>query len=67
MSADNIMVFCVMNMKKSQVKKAFLNFIIALIICSMLGFLSHDFMNGVRIGLGVGIGIAIVVYFSDRL
>jgi len=48
-------------------KKSFLNFVIAFIICSVLGFLSHDFMNGVRIGLGVGIGIAIVVYFSDRL
>jgi hypothetical protein len=61
------MIFGVINMKKSQVKKSFLNFVIALTICSMLGFLSHDFINGVRIGLGIGIGIAIVVYFSGRL
>jgi len=48
-----------MNMKKSQVKKVFLNFIVAFITCLILGYLSHDFMNGVRIGLGVGTGIAI--------
>ena len=54
-------------MKKSQIKKVFLNFIIAFIICSTLGYLSHDFMNGVRIGLGVGTGIAIVTAMFDGL
>jgi hypothetical protein len=49
-----------MNMKKSQVKNTFLHFITAVITSSILGYLSHDLMNGVRIGLGVGTGIAIV-------
>jgi hypothetical protein len=49
-----------MNMKKSQVKNTFLHFITAVITSSILGYLSHDLTNGVRIGLGVGTGIAIV-------
>jgi len=56
----NIIVFRVINMKKSQIKNAFLHFITAVITSSILGYLSHDLMNGVRIGLGVGTGIAIV-------
>jgi len=53
-----------MSMKKFQVKKAFLHFIVAFITCLILGYLSHDLMNSVRIGLGVGVGVAIVAGLS---
>jgi hypothetical protein len=56
-----------MNMKKSQVKKVFLNFIIVLVTCTLLGYLSHDLMNGVKIGLGVGTGVAIGTAMFDGL
>ena len=46
-------------MEKSQIKNAFLHFLIALVTCTLLGYLSHDLMNGVKIGIGVGTGIAI--------
>ncbi len=46
-------------MKWSKVKNAILHFIIAVITCSILGYLSHDFTSGVQIGLGAGTGIAI--------
>jgi hypothetical protein len=48
-----------MSMKRFQVKKAFLYFLVGFSICLILGYLSHDLMNSVRIGLGVGVGIAI--------
>jgi hypothetical protein len=46
-------------MRKFQIKKAFLYFILEFSICFILGYLSHDLMNSVRIGLGVGLGFAI--------
>ena len=54
----NIQVFRVMNMEKSQIKKAFLHFIIIIIMSTLLGYLSHDLMNGVNTGFFVGIGFA---------
>ena len=56
-----------MNMKKSQVKYAFLRFIAAVIAGSTYGYLSNDFMYGVRIGLIVGVIFAIldILHKSD--
>ena len=54
----NIQVFRVMNMEKSQIKKAFLHFIIIIIMSALLGYLSHDLMNGVITGFFIGIGFA---------
>lgn len=48
-----------MSMKRFQVKKAVLYFIVGFSTCLILGYLSHDLMNSVRIGLSVGVGIAI--------
>jgi hypothetical protein len=45
-------------MEKSQIKKAFLHFIIIIIMSTLLGYLSHDLMNGVNNGFFVGIGFA---------
>ncbi|SFM50554.1 hypothetical protein [Methanolobus profundi] len=33
--------------------------ITALIVCTFLGYLHHDLMNGIRTGILVGIGIVI--------
>jgi hypothetical protein len=49
-----------MNMKKSQVKYAFLRLIVAVIIGSLYGYLSNNFMYGVRIGFIIGIVFAIL-------
>ncbi|MDD4760621.1 MAG: hypothetical protein ACOX7Y_07920 [Methanosarcina sp.] len=47
------------NMEKSLMKNQFLYFIIPLIICVLLGYLSHDLMNGIRAGIFIGIGFVI--------
>jgi len=47
-----------MNVEKSQIKKAFLHFIVIIILSALLGYLSHDLKNGVIIGFFVGIGFA---------
>lgn len=46
-------------MEKSLMKEQFLHFITSLIVCMLLGYLSHDFMNGIRAGIFVGIGVVI--------
>jgi hypothetical protein len=48
-----------MRMRRFQIKKALLYFIFGFSICFILGYLSHDLMNSVRIGFGVGVGFAI--------
>jgi hypothetical protein len=48
-----------MRMRRFQIKKAFLYFILVFSTCFILGYLSNDLMNSVRIGLGVGVGFAI--------
>lgn len=47
-----------MNVEKSQIKKAFLHFIVIIIMSVLLGYLSHDLMNGLITGFFVGIGFA---------
>ncbi len=46
-------------MEISLMKERFLYFIIPLIICVLLGYLSHDLMNGIRTGIFIGIGFVI--------
>ena len=58
-SACNIQVVRVMKMEKSQIKNAFLQFIVIIIMSALSGYLSHDLMNGVNTGFLVGIGFAI--------
>lgn len=36
-----------------------LQFITALLTCTILGYLFHDLMNGILPGIGVGIGVVI--------
>lgn len=47
------------NMEKSLMKERFLQFIAALITGTLLGYLSHDLMHGIRTGILVGIGFII--------
>jgi len=58
--------FLAMSMKRFQIKKAFLYFIIGFSTCLILGYLSHDLTSGVRIGLGVGVGTAIGAGLSKQ-
>ena len=46
-------------MEKSQIKNAFLQFIVIIIMSALSGYLSHDLMNGITTGFFVGIGFAI--------
>lgn len=46
-------------MEKSLMKERFLQFIAALITGTLLGYLSHDLMHGIRTGILVGIGFII--------
>jgi hypothetical protein len=46
-------------MEISLMKEQFLYFIIALIIGTSYGYLSHDLMNGILTGVFIGIGFVI--------
>ena len=46
-------------MEISLMKERFLHFIIALTVCTLLGYLSNDLMNGMRTGIFMGIGCVI--------
>lgn len=46
-------------MEISLMKERFLHFIIALTVCTLLGYLSNDLMNGMRTGIFMGIGFVI--------
>lgn len=46
-------------MEISLMKERFLHFIIALTVCTLLGYLSNDLMNGIRTGIFMGIGFVI--------
>lgn len=46
-------------MEISLMKERFLYFIIALTVCTLLGYLSNDLMNGIRTGIFMGIGFVI--------
>jgi hypothetical protein len=45
-------------MEKSRIKKGILHFFIIVIMGTLLGYLSHDLMNGVTTGFFVGLGFA---------
>ncbi len=45
-------------MEKSQIKRAFLHFIIIIITSTLLGYLLSDLINGAVTGFFVGIGFA---------
>lgn len=47
------------NMEKSLTKEQILYFITTLIVCTILGYLSHDLMNGVFTGIFIGAGFVI--------
>jgi hypothetical protein len=46
-------------MEKLPMKQQLLYFIIVIIVCTLLGFLSHDLTNGVVSGIFIGIGFVI--------
>lgn len=47
-------------------KTRFLYFITSFTICIILGYLSHDLVNGIRIGIGSGIGVVIGMELGKR-
>ncbi|MDO5840771.1 hypothetical protein [Methanosarcina mazei] len=47
------------NMERPPVKEQLLHFITAVIVCALLGYLSHDLMNGIQTGIFIGIGFVI--------
>lgn len=46
-------------MDESLIKSRLLYFIIPLIVCMLLGYLSHDLISGIRSGIAIGIGFLI--------
>lgn len=46
-------------MESPPMKEQFLYFIIALIVCTLSGYLSHDLMNGIVAGIFIGIGFVV--------
>lgn len=46
-------------MEKLPIKQQFLYFIIVIIVCTLLGYLSHNLMNGIVTGFFIGIGFVI--------
>jgi hypothetical protein len=46
-------------MERPPLKEQFLYFIIALIVCTLAGYLSHDLMNGIVDGIFIGIGFVV--------
>ncbi|MGB9929234.1 MAG: hypothetical protein ACPK85_12670 [Methanosarcina sp.] len=46
-------------MEKNLMRNRSLQFIIPLIVCILLGYLSNDLMNGIRAGILIGIGFVI--------
>lgn len=53
-------------MRKSLMKERFLYFIMPLIVCTSLGYLSNDLMNGIRTGIFIGIGVGIGTELGKR-
>ena len=53
-------------MEKYLTKDRFLCFITPFIVCVLLGYLSHDLMNGIRIGISVGIGAVLAKELGRR-
>ena len=43
-------------MDESLIKSRLLYFIIPLIVCMLLGYLSHDLISGIRSGIAIEIG-----------
>ena len=46
-------------MEKPPIKQQILYFIMAVIVCTLLGYLSHDLIHGIQTGIFVGIGFVI--------
>ena len=46
-------------MERPPMKEQLLHFITAVIVCALLGYLSHDLMNGIQTGIFIGIGFVI--------
>ena len=53
-------------MKKSLMKNPFVLFIIIVIVCTFLGYLSHNLMNGILTGIFIGIGFVIGLELSGK-
>jgi positive regulator of sigma E activity len=54
------------NMEKSLMKNPFVIFIIPVIICTFLGYLSDNLMNGALTGISIGIGFVIGMNLFDK-
>lgn len=54
-------------MEKSLLKNRFLHLIIPLIVCTLLGYLSHDLVEGIRTGIAVGIGFVIGMELTGKI
>lgn len=46
-------------MDRSHLKSQLMNFLLPLIVCKLIGYLSHDDTGGVSSGIGIGIGFVI--------
>lgn len=53
-------------MERSSVKEQLLYFIMAVLVCTLLGYLSHDLINGIQTGIFVGIGFVIGMNLNGK-
>lgn len=53
-------------MEKPPVKQQLLYFITAVIVCTLLGYLSHDLIHGIQTGIFVGIGFVIGMNLNGK-
>lgn len=53
-------------MEKPPMKQQLLNFITAVLVCTLLGYLSHDLTNGIITGIFFGIGLVIGMNLIGR-
>lgn len=53
-------------MEKPPIRKQLLHFTTAVIVCTLLGYLSHDLMNGIVTGIFIGIGFVIGMNLKGR-
>lgn len=45
--------------ERPTIKEQLLHFVTAVIVCTLLGYLSHDLMRGIQTGIFIGIGFVI--------
>ncbi|KXS43751.1 MAG: hypothetical protein AWU59_924 [Methanolobus sp. T82-4] len=47
-------------MQKHPIKERILHFATILIVCILLGYLTHDLLNGMFVGIAIGIGFVMI-------